>query len=204
MNELETKRAAVAARKHELAAATQAVQPEQKQVDAGLHRMREYESRLDAARDRPSYDAAEIALVSARKDQALALKRLHDRIDERVHAEAQLHAAERALAAQVDQIFVNEDIEEARQVAHLLDSAARRGKQLLLATKAGELNGKAPLPQVTQVLDRLTAPLPLVDAHDIGSNFLREGDTAATARRAARRAALIAGEEPAPREAAAA
>ena len=59
--------------------------------------------------------------------------------------------------------------------------------------RRGPARANQPQPsEVTEVLARLDVPL--VDRHDIAINLMKQGDTAAAARRAARRAALIAGE----------
>jgi hypothetical protein len=131
-------------------------------------------------------------LASARLNHSIAAKALQSLSAAHAKAEANVAEAERAVVAQVDQIFREEDIEDARKVARHLDAATNLGKSLLMLAIAGELNGAQPHDEVTKVLARLD--LPLVDRRHVGVNLLRDGDQAAAARRAARRAALIAGE----------
>jgi hypothetical protein len=224
-NTLETKRQAVATHKRELADAGTSLSRAQRMADAsavqvrGLeHKSRELESTQAAklaeliaaggpSAELPDVDAnlATLAagLAPARSDFSIKTKAVVHLAEAHASAAVRLAEAERALIAHVDQMLHDEDFEEVRQVAKHLDEAVRLGMPVLVRAIAGEINNRTPpLPEVKEILDRLEQPL--IDRHNIAGNFLRgEGDTAALARRAARRAALIAGEEPTPHEVAA-
>jgi hypothetical protein len=104
-----------------------------------------------------------------------------------------LRTAEAAVLAAADAILEGEDVELARQLSHHLSEAVRLGKSLLFSTIASEMTDrKAAPPQVTAVLEKLD--LPLIDRRNVAINLWREGDLAAHALRATRRASMIAGE----------
>jgi hypothetical protein len=139
-------------------------------------------------------DGLASALVSARSDLSIKSKALGSLKRAHAKAQADLAAAERTVVAAVDQIFRDEDITSARQVAHHLDETIRLGKALLHLSIAEEVNGRHPPSEVTEVLARLD--LPLIDRHHVAINLMKDGDVLGAAKRSARRAALIAGEYP--------
>jgi hypothetical protein len=172
------------------AAAAQAVKRAQKDVDDELFRVHECELRLEDARDRAAYERASAALASAKVDHVLAAKRLTVAQGVQAHAELEARTAEAQVENAVDDMFREEDIAAAREVSHRLNEAIRLGTGLLHLAVAMELNGRGPQPpEVTEVLARLD--LPVIDRRDIAVNFMKHGDTAAAAKRADRRAALI-------------
>jgi hypothetical protein len=189
----EARRKARAAR-DALAAATHAVQRAQKQVAVELLKVREGERRLDAARDRPTYDAECTALESARKDHALAIKRLTDRQSEQAHADRLARAAEAAMVGAVDQILADEIAERATLVEDHLNQALCLGTALkYFAVAAGVHSTKVISPSTLSVLDRLSQPL--IDGHSIPNHMGQLGDIVAFREWTARRAAMIDGDE---------
>jgi len=109
------------------------------------------------------------------------------------HAKVQLKKA--ALETAADHIFIEEDLETARQLVFHIGEALRIGKGLLFATIADEMTirGKAPAPkQITAALEKLD--FPLLNRRDIAINMWQVGDQPAHALRADRRAALIRGD----------
>jgi hypothetical protein len=140
-------------------------------------------------------DGLASALVSARSDLSIKSKAFASLKQAHAKAQTDLASAQAAVVAAVDQMFVAEDIEGARQIAHHLNEAIRLGKALLHLMIAEEVNGRAhPTSEVTEVLARLD--LPLIDRHHVAINLMKDGDVLGAAKRAARRAALIAGESP--------
>jgi hypothetical protein len=133
------------------------------------------------------------ALSSARLNASIAAKALESLQATQRKRQAEVTEAEAAVVAAVDQIQSDDDIELARQLSHHLSEAVRIGKALLFMAIADETNGRrqAP-PEVTEALGKLD--LPLIDRRHIAINIWKQGDTAAYAQRAARRAALIAGD----------
>jgi hypothetical protein len=131
-------------------------------------------------------------LASARHQHTLATKALQTLSDTHAKRVSELQAAEQTVINAVDQIFLEEDIESARVVAHHLDEALRLGGALLHLTTANEmhLNGYTLPREVSAVLNRLEVPL--VDRRDVAVNLIKHGDSIAAARRAARRSELIA------------
>jgi hypothetical protein len=106
---------------------------------------------------------------------------------------AEVHIAEAAVAAAVDKLFDDEDIETARLLSYHLTEALRIGQELLFGSIAREMSDRkqAP-PQVVEALAKLD--LPLLDRRTVAINLWKQGDTAANARRSARRAKMISGE----------
>jgi hypothetical protein len=178
-------------------------------------RVQELEQSLDVAESEEARRLEARIVAGARTvdasppslDEAIALEltnaRLHANISGKAlasiraaHAKAQteLAAAERAVITLVDGMLDAEDVDVARQISHHLNEAVRIGKQLLFATMASEMHyRKAPPAEVKAALARLD--LPILDRLNIATNLTKTGDTAALALRAARRAALIAGDE---------
>ena len=185
-----------------VAAAAQAVQHAKKQVEDELFEVQECERQREAARDRTTLDAALIALASARKDHALAIKRLEDRQGEHAHAEMRAHAAVAAVVRAVDQILTDELEERARQVERHLDEARRLGTTLRHFAIAAGIHSTGIVSDTTQgVLDRLGVPL--ADSHEMPIDLETLGDVAAFGDWVARRDRMISGDVPVPEDEAA-
>jgi hypothetical protein len=175
------------------AAAAQAVHHAQKKVSDALFDVCECERELDAARDRAALDKAQAALDSARKDHALAVKRLTDKKGEHAHADMQAHAAAAAVVRAVDQILMDEITADAKSVAHHLDEARRQGIKLRHFTLAAGIHTAGIISAATQqILDRLS--LPLIDMKEIPINLEQLGDVPAFQEWLARRERMIADE----------
>jgi hypothetical protein len=175
------------------AAAASAVQRAQKEVADEALRVREAERPLEAARDRQAYDAAAIVLESARKDHALALKRLSDRQGEAAHATMEARTAEAMVVRAVDQALADELAERAKRIGHHLDEAQRLGLALKHFAVAAGIHATAIVPPATlRVLDRLSVPL--IDALEIPINVAQLGDVGAFRDWTARRNQMIDGE----------
>ena len=134
--------------------------------------------------------AAELA--ASRTDVAIKAKALATLEAAHSEAVAAMQSAEAAVVAAVDALFLAEDIEAARQVAHHMDEAHRLGRALLHLAVANEMDGRHVPQEAADVLQRLDVPL--LDRRTIAVNLSKYGDQAAAKRCAARRAALIAGE----------
>jgi hypothetical protein len=175
------------------AAAASAVQHAQKELADEAFRVREAERPLEAARDRQAYDAAAIVLESARKDHALAIKRLSDRQGEAAHATMEARTAEAMVVRAVDQALGDELAERAKQIGHHLDEARRLGLALKYFAVAAGVNATGITPASTlRVLDRLGVAL--IDVREIPINMEKLGDVAAFRDWTARRTAMIEGE----------
>jgi hypothetical protein len=175
------------------AAAALAVRRAEKEVADELFNVRERERPVEAARDRQAYDAAAVVLESARKDHALALKRLTDRQAEAAQAEMEARTAEAMVVRAVDGALGAEIVERSRQIADLLDEARRLGTALKYFTVAAGLHATSLVPDsVLRVLDRLSVAL--IDVREIPINLEKLGDVAAFREWTARRAAMIEGE----------
>lgn len=173
--------------------ATQTLTQAQSSAGDELERVRDCERRLDAARDRPAFDAARAALNSAQADHVLAVKRLTDRQGEHAHADMEARAAEAMVVRAVDQILSDEIAERAKQVAHHLDEARRLGSSLQYFAIASGIHATSIVPQSTlRVLERLH--LPLIDSLHIPIDLAQLGDTEAFRDWTARRNAMLDGE----------
>lgn len=186
-------RAKVAAARDALSAAAQAAQRAQKEAADELFKVREAERPMEAARDRRAYDAAAVAFESAKKDHALAIKRLTDCKDEQAHAVMQARALEAAVVGAVDQLLTDEIAERSKLVEYHLNEALRLGTALkYFAIAAGVHSTEVISPSTMGVLDRLN--LPLINALDMPISVAQLGDTAAFREWTARRSALIDGD----------
>ena len=143
----------------------------------------------------PNLDAHAIALdlTSAKLHTSIAVKALESIKSTNAQREAELQAAERAVINAVDQLLDREQIETAMRIQHHIDEVLRLGRPLLGEVIGDGLSTRRHTPEpVKKVLEKLDYPL--LDRRHVAVNFVREGDQAALALRAARRAALIAGE----------
>lgn len=132
-------------------------------------------------------------LSSAKLHAGIAARALESIKSTHTQRQAELQAAEATLIATVDEILDAEDIEIARQLSHHLHEALRIGKELLFATIAREVYEKREAPtEVTAALEKLDYPM--LDRRHISINMWKQGDQAAYAQRAERRAEMIAGE----------
>jgi hypothetical protein len=135
--------------------------------------------------------AAELAAAkfhAAVSSRALAsLKAAHDT------AQAELRSAEAAVLNEVNEILEREQMETAKQLVVLLDQAVTLGKALLFEAIADEMGARRKPPEfIADVLSRLD--FPLLDRRRVATNLWKEGDKDALARRAARRASMLADE----------
>jgi hypothetical protein len=131
-------------------------------------------------------------LVAARRDASINAKVLATLESAAAQAAAELQTAETAVVSAVDTMFFEEDVEEARQIAHFMNEVDRRGRALLHLSIANEMNGQRPPQEVCGVLARLDVPL--LDRRTVAVSVLKYGDQAAAQLRETRRAALIAGD----------
>jgi hypothetical protein len=131
--------------------------------------------------------ATEDMAAAARRKVQAAEKKLAD-------MKSALGMAEAVVAAAADRILEAEDIELARQIAHHLDEAARLGRTLMFATINRDMNrrpSEAPTAaEIATVCELLNSPV--INGLHIPVNQLSQGDPELTAKRAARRAAMIA------------
>jgi hypothetical protein len=176
------------------AAAAQAMQREQKQVDEAQFQIRECERDLDAARDRATLDAAEAALHSASKDYTLAVKRLTDRQGEHAYAQMQAGTAQAMVVNAVDQLL---NAERETIAAECIEIYQRLTQKIveLRAVVPDELN--TPRHLVAELSSTVMQALNLVpppDATMIPVNVLQFGAVGNTDAWAARRARMIADE----------
>jgi hypothetical protein len=135
--------------------------------------------------------AAELAAAkfhAAVSSRALAsLKAAHDT------AQAELRSAEAAVLNEVNEILDREQLETAKQLVALLDQAVTLGKALLFEAIADEMGARRKPPEfIADVLSRLD--FPILDRCRVATNLWKEGDKDALARRAARRASMLADE----------
>ena len=176
------------------ATAAQAVKHAQKSVADELFLVRECERELDAARDRTTYDAALLALDSARKDHALAIKRLEDRQGEHAHADMQARAAEAMVVRAVDKLLDTEREALASECIEMYERLTRKIADLR-AVVPDELNTPRHLPlELSPIVTRALNLVPPPDATMIPVNVLQFGNTGNTEAWAARRARMIADE----------
>jgi hypothetical protein len=164
-------------------------------VDDELFRVRELERSLDGARDRPTYDAALLALDSAKKDHALALKRLSDRQGEHAHAALEARTAEAMVVKAVDKLLVAERESLAAECIAIYEKLTRRIVDLR-ALVPDEFNTPVNLsldlsPEVERALNHLAPP---PDATQIPVNLLQLGAADNREAWAARRTRMIADE----------
>jgi hypothetical protein len=131
------------------------------------------------------------ALASARLDLAIKRRALASLEGAHAKAQGQLLDAEADVVRAVDQIFHDEDTALEKQVVHYLHQALILGKRLFGIAVDSEMNGRRGqlFPETLARLDQ-----PLLDRRHLAINFMQQGDTIAAAARAARRAALIAGD----------
>jgi hypothetical protein len=173
------------------AAAAQAVQREQKNVDKEQFEVSECGREVEAARDRITLDTAEAALDSALKDHTLALKRLADRQAEHTYAELQVHTAQAQVVEAVDQILADELAQRAKRVNYLLNEALSLGTELkYFAIAAGVNSTKIISPSTLSVVDRLSQPL--IDGLTTPIHLANIGDVAAFRAWTERRDQMIA------------
>src|SRR5580658_2127387 len=106
--------------------AVQTVHHAQKDADSALLIVRECERQLDAARDRPEYDTAFAALESAKRDHALALKRLSDRQGEHATAVTKTCMVDVQIANTVDAMLDGERETTAADCIAIYEQLKRR------------------------------------------------------------------------------
>jgi hypothetical protein len=181
------------------AAAASAVQRAEKEVADELFNVRECERPVEAARDREAYDAAAIVLESARKDHALALKRLTDRQGEAAHAEMEARTAEAMVVRAVDEMLDAEREELAAQIERLYGQVARLVAELREATPHPlhtPVNVPIRLsPQVQRALSRVPPRDDLyVSVNELRAETIQLSTVTSREPWAARRRRLIAGE----------
>jgi hypothetical protein len=128
-------------------------------------------------------------LAVARFDLQIKTKALKSLEATDAAAQAAVAVSEAGVIAAVDAIFASEDAELEQKVKHHLDQALHLGKQLFARAIDNEMNRHGEL--FHETLSRLDGPL--LDRRFLAVNFMREGDPAESARRAARRASLISG-----------
>jgi len=128
-------------------------------------------------------------LAVARFDLQIKTKALKSLEATHAAAQAAAVASDAAVVRIVDEILSGEDRALEKQVTHHLDQVLHLGKKLFAIAIDNEMNRHGEL--FHEILARLDSPI--LDRHHLAINFLREGDPAEAARRAARRAALIAG-----------
>jgi hypothetical protein len=131
-------------------------------------------------------------LNAARRDASINVKVIAALDAAVTQATVECKGAEAAVIVAVDTLLCDEDIEEARQITHLMDEVDRRGRAFLHLSVANEMNGRRPPHEVTNVLARLDAPL--LDRRTVAINLIKYGDQAAANRCEIRRASLIAGD----------
>lgn len=174
--------------------AAHALQRAKQRVADELLRVRDSERRLDAARDRPTYDAECAALESARKDYALAIKRLSDRQGEHAQAETQARAAEAQVMDAVDQVLLAEREAMAAECIEIHRQLTRKIADLR-AVVPDELNTPIHLAaDISSVVEQALSLVPPPDATQVPVNVLQYGAHGDAEAWAARRARMIADE----------
>jgi hypothetical protein len=176
-------------------AAAAAAQREQRLVDDEQFNVRELERSLDGARDRITYDAALLALDSAKKDHALALKRLSDRQGEHAHAALEARTAEAMVVKAVDKLLLAEREAVAAECIAIHEKLTRRVADLR-ALVPNEFNTPVHValdlsPEVERALNHLAPP---PDATQIPVNLLQHDPAHNREAWAARRTRMIADE----------
>ena len=174
--------------------AANAVERAQRQVADDLLRVREGERRLDAARDRLTYDAECVVLESGRKDHALAIKRLTDRQGEHAQAQKQARAAEAQVMDAVDQVLLAEREAIAIECIEIHRQLTRKIAELR-AVVPDELNTPVHLAaDISSVVEQALSLVPPPDATQVPVNVLQYGAHGDAEAWAARRARMIADE----------